>query len=124
MPAQDRVRRHQGRDLANSRRPSRCPTSQAASLALVETQLLPGEEAFQKAILVAQTRDDVGLVTLEPASRCRNQRLRRLPADVAVVFIISVETCPTCAWMTQSGRPSSASVVMAVSRPSWKGTSA
>jgi hypothetical protein len=38
------------------------------------------------------------------------------------VFIISGATCPTCAWITQSGSPFSASVVIAVCRPSWNRT--
>ena len=78
VPAQNGVRRHDGRDLREQ--PATEPVSQfgeASALAVVETQALPGEPGLQQSILFAQERDDVGLLTMEPAAQGRDQQLER-----------------------------------------------
>ena len=78
VPAQNSVRRHEGRDLREQ--PATEPVSQfgeATAFAVAETQAPPGEPGLQQSILFAQERDDVGLLTMEPASQNRDQQLER-----------------------------------------------
>jgi len=78
MPAQDRVRRHQGRDL-REHSPTK-PVAQdreASAVIILEAQALPGEAGLQNAILLPQECDDVGLLTMEPAAQRGDQQLER-----------------------------------------------
>ena len=50
---------------------------EASALAVVETQAPPGEPGLQQPILFAQERDDLGLLTMEPAAQGRDQQLER-----------------------------------------------
>ena len=75
MPAEDRVRRHDDRDLREQ------PATELVSsfgktspLPVVEPQA-PGEPGLQQAILFAQERVDVGLLAIEPAAQDRDQQL-------------------------------------------------
>ena len=51
--------------------------SEASALAVVETKALPGEPRLQQSILFAQKRDDIGLLTLEPAAQRGDHQLER-----------------------------------------------
>ena len=78
MPAQDRVRRHERRDL-DKQSPTKpmSQDSETPSVAVVETQARPGELGLQNAILLTQKRDDVRLLAMEPATQSRDQQLER-----------------------------------------------
>jgi hypothetical protein len=52
--------------------------SEAPAVAVVETQALPGELGLQNAILLTQKRDDVRLLTIEPAAQGSDQQLERV----------------------------------------------
>jgi hypothetical protein len=51
--------------------------SEASAVAVVETQALPGEPSFKNVILLPQERDDVSLLTLEPATQSSYEQLKR-----------------------------------------------
>jgi hypothetical protein len=79
MPAQNGVRRHKGRDLREQPpAKSMAQNRQAPTVTVVEAQALPGEPRLQNAILLPQERDDIGLLTIEPAAqRCEQQPERK-----------------------------------------------
>jgi hypothetical protein len=67
VPTQNGVRRHDRRNLRQQPATETLPQlGEASALAVVETQEPPGEPGFQQSILVAQERNDVGLLTIEP----------------------------------------------------------
>jgi hypothetical protein len=70
MPAQDGIGRHQCGDLCEQ--PPTKPTAQdrqASAVTVIEAQALPGEPGLQDAILLPQECDDVGLLTMQPATQ-------------------------------------------------------
>jgi hypothetical protein len=73
MPAEDRVRRHERRDLPEQSSPNpMAQDSEAPPVAVVETQAPPGELGFQNAILLAQKGDDIRLLAMQPATEGRD----------------------------------------------------
>jgi hypothetical protein len=77
MPAQDRVRCHEGRDLREHSATKVSQFREAPPFAVVETQALPRQPSLQHAVLLAQERDHVGLLGLEPAAQRGDQQLER-----------------------------------------------
>lgn len=78
MPAQDRIRRHECRHLQEqAAAKSMSQQREASALAVVESEPPAREPNPQNAILFPQERDDVGLLTMEPATQGRDQQLER-----------------------------------------------
>ena len=110
MPAQNGVRRHEGRDLREQ--PATKPVSQfsEAALAVVQTQAQPREPALQQSILFEQERDDIGLLTLEPSAQRGDQQLER--AQSKPTPVPSIVRCDTTRFVIMLNDIASVSATM------------
>ena len=74
VPAQNGVRRHDRRNL-REQAPTQAVTQfgQAPPLVVFEPQALPRQPILQEAILLTKERDQIGLLTVQPATEGRDQ---------------------------------------------------
>jgi len=78
MPAQDRVRRHEGRHLREQATPqSVSQFAEAAPLVVLETQAPAAEPGLQHSILFSQKRDQICLLTMKPRTYRHEEPLKQ-----------------------------------------------
>src|SRR5688572_25230468 len=76
--AEDRVRRHECRDLPKHRTTKPLSTfRETALLTVVEPRALPSDPRLQDAILLPQKLDDLGPLAMEPPTQGCDQKLER-----------------------------------------------
>jgi hypothetical protein len=83
MPAQDRVRRHEGRHLREQATPHWVSRfAEAAPLVVLETQAPAAEPGLQHSILFSQKRDQICLLTMKPRTYRHEEPLNRATREV------------------------------------------
>lgn len=84
-PTQNGVRRHESRDLREqSATETVSQFGQTAALTVFEAQSMSCEPSLQEAILFAEERDRVGLLTVDPAAQGREKQLSGSTHEVYV----------------------------------------